>query len=49
MLPDMSGVFLHRLLARTPATRLHMRANQPGFSHGSMAQICRGKVVVAAK
>jgi type VI secretion system protein VasG len=33
MLPDISGAFLHRLLAGTPATRVHVGADAAGFTY----------------
>ena len=33
MLPDISGVFLNRLLAGTPATRVHVGADGAGFTY----------------
>ena len=33
MLPDISGEFLNRLLAGTPATKVHVGANEAGFTY----------------
>ena len=33
MLPDISGAFLTRLLAGTPATRVHVGADAAGFTY----------------
>jgi type VI secretion system protein VasG len=50
MLPDISGVFLNRLLAGTPATRVHVGADATGFHYSFDDDDLPGnKVSVAAK
>jgi type VI secretion system protein VasG len=50
MLPDISGVFLNRLLAGTPATRVHVGADASGFTYAfDDAALQSAQLTVAAK